>query len=146
MNRSPPHPRMDVPIEMATYSMLREASANTGYQKEIWEIAAEAFRDWLVRNSPDSFALPKTTGFQWKDVFLPTGTMLRTVFQGKNYHCIVEADHLQYQGKEISPSGFANGVGGAGRNAWKVIWVLLPDTTIWRLASALRQSKPRRAK
>ncbi|WP_426212039.1 hypothetical protein [Massilia sp. TWP1-3-3] len=144
MNRRPPHPQMDLTVTLETYTKLCAASADTGYQKEIWEIAAEAIRDWLARNAPESFGMPKTAGFQWKDVFLPKGTVLRTIAQGKNYHCVVDGDHLLYEGRQISPSGFANGFGGAGRNAWKVIWLLLPDSTTWKLAHTLRHAKPRR--
>ena len=142
MNRTPPHPQTSITISLDTYTMLCTASSDTGYQKEIWEIAAEAIRDWLARNAPDSFGMPKSSGVQWKDVFLPEGTVLRTIFQGQNFHCIVEGDHLLYQGQKTSPSGFANGLGGARRNAWKVIWILLPGTTTWKLAHTLRQPKP----
>ncbi len=142
MNRSPPQPQMAVTIAMETYTKLCAASSDTGYQKEVWEIASEAVRDWLVRNAPDSFDMPTISGVQWKDVFLPSGTLLRTIFQGKNYHAIVEGDKLLHDGEATSPSRFANGVGGAGRNAWKVIWVLFPKTTTWKLAQTLRQARP----
>lgn len=33
-------------------------------------------------------------GYQWKRVFLPDGTVLRTIFDGKKYHCIVNVDAL----------------------------------------------------
>lgn len=135
---------MDFPIAMDTYSKLCAASADTNYEVEIWEIAAEAIRDWLARNKPESFGMPKTSGFQWKEVFLPDGTVLRTIFKGKNYHCIVEGDQLLFQGAAVSPSGFANGVGAKGRNAWTVVWVLLPGTTTWKLAQTLRSAKHRR--
>ena len=136
---------MEFPIAMDTYTKLCAASADTNYEKEIWEIAAEAVRDWLARNAPESFGMPKTSGYQWKSLFLPDGTVLRTIFEGKNHHCIVQGDELQFQGRNTSPSGFANGVGGKGRNAWKVLWVLLPGATTWKLAATLRTSRHRRA-
>ena len=69
MNRTPPHPQTSITISLDTYTMLCTASSDSGYQKEIWEIAAEAIRDWLARNAPDSFGMPKSSGVQWKDVF-----------------------------------------------------------------------------
>lgn len=135
---------MEFPVAMETYTKLYAASADTGYEREIWEIAAEAITAWLARNAPDSFGMPTTSGYQWKDVFLPDGTFLRTIYEGKNYHCFVEGDRLHYQGNAVSPSSFANGVGGNGRNAWKVVWVLLPHTTTWKLAGTLRQAKRQR--
>jgi hypothetical protein len=92
-------------------------------------------------NNPDSFLMPATFGFQWKHLFLPNGTLLRTVFNGKNYHCMVDQDHIRYDGKAISPSGFANTVGGIRRNAWKVIWIHFPNSQTWKLAAALRPKK-----
>ncbi|MEO7496736.1 MAG: hypothetical protein ABIT83_01385 [Massilia sp.] len=108
---------------------------------EDWEIADVAIKDWLLRQHPDALALPSVQGFQWKDVFLPNGTILRTVFKGTNFHCRVESDHLRYQDQSTSPSAFANAVGGVRRNAWKVIWVLFPDSQSWKLAASLRPAK-----
>jgi hypothetical protein len=132
---------MELPISMETYQQLVSASVDCGFEKEMWEIGAEAIRDWLVRNAPDSFGKPVTSGYQWKDVFLPAGTLLRTIYQGKNYHSIVEDDYLLFQGNPMSPSRFANSVGNGGRNAWNVIWVLLPESRTWQLAATLSKKK-----
>jgi hypothetical protein len=132
---------MDLPISFEIYQQLLRASAGTGFEKEIWEIGAAAIRDWVVRNDPDSIAMPATAGYQWKSLFLPNGTLLRTVFNGKNFHCLVEEDHILYDGKPVSPSGFANAVGGVRRNAWKVIWILFPNSSVWKLAGTLRAKK-----
>ena len=133
-----PHRHIDMPVSQGVYHSLLTASAETGFQKECWEIVEAAIRDWMVRHHPESFSNPKVAGYQWKDVFLPKGTLLRTVFGGKNYHCTVEADHILYRGASVSPSGFVNAVGGVRRNAWKVVWVLLPDTLSWELAGTMR--------
>jgi hypothetical protein len=132
---------VDLPISIEIYQQLLGASARGGFQKEAWEIGAAAIRDWMVRNDPDSFAMPATSGYQWKRLFLPNGTLLRTVFNGKNYHCLVEDDHIRYNGQSVSPSGFANAVGGVRRNAWKVIWILFPNCSEWKLAGTLRAKK-----
>lgn len=134
----PPHPHTAFPISVDLYQQLAYASLKGGLEKEIWEIGASAIREWMVRNDPDSFALPAKSGYQWKHLFLPNGTLLRTIFDGKNYHSIVEDDHICYLGQAISPSGFANAVGGIRRNAWKCIWILFPDTSTWKLAETLR--------
>jgi hypothetical protein len=42
------------------------------------------------------------SGYQWKHLFLPNGTLLRTIFDGKNFHCLMEDDHIRYNG--VSPS------------------------------------------
>ena len=62
------------------YQQLLGASNSTGFEKEDWEIAAEAIDDWFRRHHPDPIPMPATKGYQWKGVFLPDGTLLRTVF------------------------------------------------------------------
>jgi hypothetical protein len=141
MQRQHPAPAMELPISLEIYHQLLGASAASGFEKESWEIGAAAIRDWMARHHPDSFAMPATAGFQWKSVFLPNGTVLRTIFNGKNFHCLVEDDRILYDGQSVSPSGFANAVGGVRRNAWKVVWILFPNTSEWKLAGTLRTSK-----
>jgi len=142
MNTPTPASAMPLPIPLELHQQLQLASIQSGFTKEAWEIGAAAIRDWLARNQPDTFNMPVTSGYQWKHVFLPKGTLIRTVFNGRNFHAYVEGDRILYEGTAITPSGFANAVGGVRRNAWKVIWILLPNTATWKLADTLR---PRRA-
>jgi len=132
---------MTMPISLELHQQLLLAAIQSDFKKEAWEIGATAIRDWLARHAPDTFAIPTTSGFQWKHVFLPHGTLLRTVFNGKNFHALIEGDQIRYEGAVTTPSRFAHAVGGVRRNAWKVIWILLPDTSTWKLADELR---PRR--
>ena len=147
MRRHHPDHQMDIPISLKVYHQLIGAAQKTGYEKEDWEIAAEAIDEWIRRHDPDALAMPAATGYQWKHQFLPSGTLLRTVFGGKNYHCLVEGDRILYDGQAVSPSGFANAVGGIRRNAWRCIWILFPDSKDWKLADSLRtRERPRRAR
>ena len=147
MRRQHPNPRMNIPISLEVWQRLTGASFDTDYAKEDWEIAAEAIDDWMRRHKPDALAMQVAKGYQWKSLFLPTGTLLRTVFGGKNYHCLVEGDQILYNGKAVSPSGFVNAVGGIRRNAWRSIWILFPDSKDWKLADTLRtRARPRRAR
>ncbi|GAB3454311.1 hypothetical protein GCM10027321_05460 [Massilia terrae] len=139
-----PVPELTLPISLETYQQLLVASAKTGYRKEIWEIGAAAIHEWLARNEPEAFGRPVIKGHQWKQLFLPNGTLLRTSFNGKNFYSLVEDDQLIYKGAVSSPSQFANCVGGVRRNAWKVIWVLFPNTTLWRTAVSLRTQRTKR--
>jgi hypothetical protein len=93
-----------------------------------------------------ALTMPATSGYQWKRLFLPNGTLLRTVFNGKNTHCLVEGDQILYDGKAISPSGFVNAAGGIRRNAWKSTWIIFPDSKHWTLADTLRPARPKRAR
>lgn len=132
-----------MPIPLELHQQLLVASLQSGFQKEAWEIGAAAIREWLVRNQPDTFGMTIVTGYQWKNLFLPRGTLLRTIFNGKNHHAVVEGDKLQYGDASTTPSQFANAAGGVRRNAWKVIWVLFPNTSEWKRADELRPQKKR---
>ena len=138
MRRHHPKHQADIPITLDIVYKLSHASMMTDFKKEDWEIAEEAIDEWLRRHDPGALPLPPTRGYQWKSLFLPDGTVLRTVFGGKNYHCLVENDAIVYQGQIVSPSGFVNAVGGIRRNAWRCTWVLLPSNSEWTLADALR--------
>jgi hypothetical protein len=120
------------------WSQLVSLSCGTGFKLEEWEIGAIALRDWLARNHPDTFGLPSRNGYQWKQLFLPNGTALRTTFGGKHFHAIVDKDQVIYEGGATSPSAFANSVGNGVRNAWRTVWILLPTEQAWTRAADLR--------
>ncbi len=138
MIRQHPNPQMSIPISLAVWHQLLAGTSGSGYEKEDWEIAAEAIDEWTRRHNPQALPMPGANGYQWKSQFLPNGTLLRTVFGGKNYHCQVEGDRILYNGQAVSPSGFVNAVGGIRRNAWRCTWILFPDSKDWQLADTLR--------
>jgi hypothetical protein len=147
MGRYHPQPYMNIPISYEIWQKLISGSFDSRYEKEDWEIAAEAIEAWTRKKIPDAIPMPAAGGYQWKSLFLATGTLLRTVFGGKNYHCTVEGDQILYNGKPVSPSGFVNAVGGIRRNAWRCTWILFPDSKDWKLADTLRtRERPRRAR
>lgn len=141
MNNPIPPRCVEIQITLEDWRKLLDAEADSGYKLKAWDIGSQAVHDWLARNSPQTLSRPHTTGYQWKELFLPKGTLLRTVFGGKHHHCIVEDDGLRFNGQPTSPSRFANAVGGVRRNAWRVVWVLLPNTTEWKLADTLRTKR-----
>ena len=136
--RHHPAPYEHIVVSKDVYDKLNRASVATIFEKETWEIAAEAVDEWMCRHEPNALQSPATSGYQWKSVFLPHGTLLRTIFGGKNHHCLVEGDQILYQGAAVSPSGFVNAVGGIRRNAWRCTWILFPNTLEWKLADTMR--------
>jgi hypothetical protein len=144
---SRPHPKheVDLPLSREIFLKLESAAIDTGYRKEAWELGEAAILQWVARNHPDAIASSAHRGYQWKQLFLPDGTVLRTVFRGVNHHCIVEGDRLRYKGEDVSPSGFSNAVGGLRRSAWRCTWVLFPGATVWQSAASLRTPARRRA-
>ena len=147
MQKPHPDPWGQVPVGHRAFINLLNAAGDG--QSAYWEIVEQAVEEWMRRHSQDNCGEPEFAGYQWKGLFLPHGTVLRTVFHGKNHHCRVECDQIMYEGKAHSPSGFVNAVGGIRRNAWKSVWLLFPDSKHWQLADALRARKhpvaPRRA-
>jgi hypothetical protein len=143
LRRMPPQPWMQVPVSKEHYHQLLNASAGTSYDKEDWEIAAQAIDEWIRRHTPEALANTAHAGYQWKRLFLPAGTVLRTVYAGRNIHSQVEGDQIIYQGKPVSPTAFVDAGGGMRRNAWKSIWILFPHTTQWVLADTLRPPRTR---
>jgi hypothetical protein len=126
---------------------------------------AAAVRDWLERQQDDGRAprpeaeptppsepraqsdaatgAPSPTatgqqGYQWKQLFLPDGTLLRVTIGPDTTYAQVEGNALRADGKRSTPSRFANAGGGAVRNAWRVIWLRFPGDTRWRRAAACR--------
>ncbi len=147
MDHRPPGRMMELPISLEVWQQLLGAALTTGYKKEHWEIAEEAIGEWIRRHDPDAISMPLVHGYQWKSVFLPDGTLLRTVFGGKNHHCLVENDGILYNGQAVSPSSFVNAVGGIRRNAWRSLWILFPGSNEWKLADTLRaRTRPRQVR
>lgn len=83
-------------------------------------------------------------GYQWKTVFLPDGTALRTSRDGAHVFAAVSGDCIVQEGKRVSPSQFANG-DGSGRNAWRAVWLRFPGDERWQRAADCRARHARRA-
>ncbi|MBY0242931.1 MAG: hypothetical protein K2X55_26845 [Burkholderiaceae bacterium] len=77
-------------------------------------------------------------GYQWKQVFLPEGTVLRASFGGQPYYAVVEGSEIKYGKFSLSPSAFANLQGSGNRNAWKAVWLRFPGFKDWIRADECR--------
>ncbi|HEU4776078.1 MAG TPA: hypothetical protein VFS95_04580 [Telluria sp.] len=137
------HPTAGDFIEISLKQLIAVRYAAMLRDKANWEIVEEAIDHWLRKQEPSAVGEPEFAGYQWKNLFLPHGTVLRTAYNGKNVHCHVENDRITYEGKAVSPSGFVSAVGGIRRNAWKSIWLLLPDAKHWQLADHMRVRRRR---
>lgn len=144
MEKRYPPESVHLPISIDLWDMLAHASLKFDPFLEPWEVGNIAIRDWLSRESPDVFANKNHGGYQWKKLFLPNGTVLRTTFADKHHHCRVESGKIVHDGKATSPSKFANAAGGVRRNAWQAIWVLFPDASTWQQAADFRANRTKR--
>jgi hypothetical protein len=80
-------------------------------------------------------------GYQWKQVFLPEGTVLRASFGRQPYYAAVEGCEIKYGEFSLSPSAFANLQGSGNRNAWKAVWLRFPGFKDWVRADECRAAR-----
>jgi hypothetical protein len=82
---------------------------------------------------------PSMRGFQWKNLFLPEGTCLRTSYHHSVEFAKVVGDHIHADddGEALTPSLFANRYA-KGRNAWRLIWLRFPGEAGWVRADDYR--------
>lgn len=136
MQMEHPAPFQYVPISHQVQVRLN-CAAMFG-KMESWQVVEEAIDEWARKYAPGALNEPGYGGYQWKTLFLPEGTVLRTTYRGAHHYCRVEGGRIIHKEAECSPSGFVNAVGGIRRNAWKSLWLLLPDCKHWQLADTLR--------
>ena len=84
-------------------------------------------------------------GFQWKNVFLPEGTNLRTSYRDTIEFAKVIGDKIvSDDGANLTPSQFANRHAN-GRNAWRFLWLRFPGNDYWIRANAYRMRDAERS-
>jgi hypothetical protein len=106
---------------------------------------AELVQRWLAMDT-ERLALRKNgralRGFQWKNVFLPDGTKLRTSYCESIEFAKVIGDHIVGDdGTRLTPSLFANRHA-RGRNAWRFVWLRFPGDDYWSRAADCRRCAP----
>ena len=83
------------------------------------------------------------SGYQWKQLFLPDGTLLRQTFEGASHFARVVGEKVLCGDAAVTPSQFANLQGAGNRNAWQVIWLRFPGCADWRHANQCRPPRQR---
>jgi hypothetical protein len=135
--------RMGIPVPMDVFMALSEYLDTNYIKDEIGDALGKFVLDWIAQQKAPAVAEetppPAGGGYQWKQVFLPSGTRLRTMANGKNYYAVVTGDDILYDGRRVSPSIFANAVASTTRSAWRTLWLQFPDSTQWRRASDCRR-------
>lgn len=104
------------------------------------DFVAELVKRWLATEKA-RLALRNgqaMRGFQWKDVFLPEGTALRTSYCDMVEFAKVVGDRIVSDDNTLmTPSLFANRHA-KGRNAWRFVWLRFPGNDYWIRAGHCR--------
>ncbi len=112
------------------------------------EAAARAIRAWISGAPPAPPAPPPADaeparGFQWKNLFLPSGTELRMATREDTYYARVSGDFVVFEGRRYSPHGLMQHLAGSGRNAWRDVWIRFAGERHFMPASRLRREQER---
>ena len=131
-----------VPVPNDMFIALCDYMDEVRCKRDIAFVTGDAIKLWIAQGRARAAEAPDNTprGYQWKSIFLPSGTRLKTQVRGRSYYAIVENDRITYEGHDVSPHEFANAFGVSGRNAWRDVWVHLPYDQAWKLAASLRKS------
>ena len=118
-----------------------------GGNGDLTDAIASAITFWLAAAAPDphSDAPAATRGYQWKSLFLPHGTELRSWSYGEHNYARVEGDQIIHQGRSVSPNQFAQAFARTTRNAWFDLSIRRPGDKYYTLACRLRQDLARQA-
>jgi hypothetical protein len=131
-----------VPAPMQAFMDVSQHMDDHGINTPLAEIVGQALYAWIAADQAARAAEPKEPlhGYQWKSLFLPTGSVLRTVVRKQQFVARVDGDSLISDGQSTTPSRFANTMHGYCCNAWTSIWLLFPNATEWVRADSVRPS------
>jgi hypothetical protein len=121
---------------------------NSGSKCTVAQAATEAIRAWIAANAQPQPAVADagaTQGYQWKTLFLPSGTELRMSTRESTYLARVVGNDILFDGRRVSPRGMTLAIAGNGRNAWRDLWLKLPAERYWKQAIRCRHEHQRMA-
>jgi len=132
-----------VSVQLPTHTLLEliQRLERSSGSKDVSAAIASAVELWLT----DQKQFPKKAdpdglhGYQWKCLFLPEGTVLRSWSYGEHNYARVEGDHIIHNGREVSPNQFARAFARSNRNAWDDLFIRRPGDKQFKLASILRK-------
>lgn len=131
---------ISVPVSTSQFLELVNFLRTNGDHRDPVDVIGTAIDYWLDNASwkPELLAESTTRGYQWKTLFLPTGTQIRMQYKGSYHYAKVEGDDVVFDGKSISPASMANTITGTSRNAWRDLWIKRPEDKEWTLADDCR--------
>lgn len=135
-------PMAEVHLPLSTFLELEFHLLETRPGVKTGAFVTELVQRWLTVET-ERLALrrsgPPMHGFQWKNVFLPDGTQLRTDYQQSQEFAKVTHNRIRTDdGISLTPSMFANRHT-KGRNGWRFIWLRFPGEDYWVRAADYRR-------
>lgn len=133
--------------QLSTHTLLRliEYLRTRSGSKDVSEALNAALEFWLdAKNELPAGADPAgMRGYQWKSLFLPEGTVLRSWSYGEHNYARVEGDQIIHEGRSVSPNQFARHFARTARNAWFDLSVRRPGDKQFKMAGLLRKELAR---
>lgn len=125
--------------------VLQNFLDRTEGDSDIWsEEYAEEYAELHVNSELKKFGNPDK-GYLWQTILLQNGSKLRMTYKGRNHLADIRHSKIIYNGKEYTPAQWARHVANnTSRNAWMDIWVLPPNSKIWKCANVLRWEEKER--
>ncbi|MTW05121.1 hypothetical protein GM668_23890 [Duganella ginsengisoli] len=129
---------MTVEIPEALLFELLEYLKTRRDQCSVDRAANEALYSWLSAQNGKAPTGPVMRGYQWKMLFLPEGTCLRSWSYGEHNYARVVGDEIIHEGRAVTPNQFARSFARTERNAWHDLYIRRPEDKNWQLASVIR--------
>lgn len=137
--------KISVPFSTETFLRLCAFLEEKGDTRDPVEVVEDAVDYWLENAGWKDCLLsvstlaPEAQGYMWKNVFLPTETILRIKYGNAFHYAKVEGDAVIYRGKSVSPNQFALKVTKTARDAWRDLWIKRPSDNNFAVAQSLRK-------
>lgn len=139
-----------VTVQLPPASLLRlvEWQRREGGAHDLSEALNSALDFWLDAKTalPPGADPAQPRGYQWKSLFLPEGTVLRSWSYGDHNYARVEGDKIMHEGRSVSPNEFARLFARTARNAWFDLSVRRPGDKRFTMASVLRREQAKQEK
>ena len=132
-----------VSVQLSPTSLLRliEWQRREGGAQDVSEAINAALDFWLDAKTalPPGADPADLRGYQWKSVFLPEGTVLRSWSYGEHNYARVEGDKIMHEGRSVTPNEFARFFARTTRNAWFDLSIRRPGDKHFKVACVLRK-------
>lgn len=128
-------------VEPDTLLRLINQLRRTGGSQDLSDAICTAIRFWLDAQAamPNGGDPANVRGYQWKSLFLPEGTILRSWSYGEHNYAEVVGDEIIHNGRAVSPNQFAQAFARTTRNAWTDLFIRRLGDKNYIMACRLRQ-------